>query len=117
MLQSFNRNTAELIMGLGAPICVSLDLWEDLLLFLKDKQVISFGVSSTGIYYTTINDFSIVFEEQAHYLNKPVVHEFRRDSEFPQDYTSAIKAELAYFGYKPKELFGVTNADNFFDED
>ena len=117
MLQSFNRNTAELIMGLGAPICVSLDLWDDLLLFLKDKNVIQFGISSVGIHYQVINDFSIVFEEQAQYVNSHMIHEFKRDTEFAKEYTDAIKTELSYMGYKPKPLFGDTNADNFFDED
>jgi hypothetical protein len=117
MLQSFNRNNAQLIMGLGAPICVSLDLWEDILLFLKDQDVITFDISAKGIYYRVNNDFSLVFDEQTKYVNQTIIHEFRRDSEFDANYVDSIKAELAYFGYKSKEIFGETNADNFFDED
>lgn len=117
MLQNFNRNVAQLIMGLGAPICLSLDSWEDLLLYLKDQSVITFGINSVGIHHTVVNDFAIVFEEETQFLNQTRIHEFKRDMVIPEDFASTIAKELSYFGYVKGQLFESVTADNFFDED
>lgn len=104
-------------MGLGAPISVSVSLWDDLLLFLKDQDVIQFGIDSTGIHHCVINDFAIVFEEETHYLSQTRIHEFKKDMIIHQDYINPIIKELSYFGYKKAEIFEPVTADNFFDED
>lgn len=135
MLQSFNRDTADLIMGMSAPIVIQLRQWKDLLEYLKSKKVVTVELRSTvtAVYntnnqntsikddyysmlsYTVHNDFSIVFaEEAALQINR--THSFPRESIFPFTYADSIKAELAHFGYKDDQsIFPEVTADNLFD--
>ena len=133
MLQSFNRDTADLIMGMSAPIVIQLRQWKDLIDYLKSKKVITVelrspsGVSAkygntsimddyfSMLCYTVNNDFSIVFaEEAALQINR--THSFARESIFPFTYADGIKAELAHFGYKDDQsIFPEVTADNLFD--
>lgn len=131
MIQTFDRNTADLIMGMSAPIVIQIAQWKDLLSYLKSKEVIkgdivvgysnqtSSGNLGTDFYdmvqYKVINDFAVVFEEETK-LSGIRIHEFKHETNFPHNYIDSVKAELKYLGYSDAAILPAVTADNIFDD-
>lgn len=131
-VQHFDRNTARLILGIGAPIYLSIHLWDDLIKFLSSQGMIQLAIHDASkditnlgnqslkqqmeslINYIVVNEFSIMFQEEEQLFNQQNVYKFNKDDVFPKNFTNSILATLRIMGYKEPSILSKGH-DDFLD--